>query len=284
VIGGHDVTRLGIVSDELHSNFAAALRDAQLLGLHDLELRQLSGGRVPCVDEAEVRAVEAAVAAGACTIGAISPGLYKYARTPQEARRERERLYPAAATLTKRLHVPALIIFGPAKPRATDLDGPLHSSADPPRWVDEAIGLVSELAARDGIRVLLEPEPISYTDTVAATAAVLQRLDCRQLGLNYDPGNLAWAEGRDPRDGIARLGRWIENVHVKDAPAFLPGRLPAWGVPGEGLIDYVHQFAELRRIDYRGPITLEPHVNGDIALIATCAEAVRALLAKREVV
>ncbi|MBV8642831.1 MAG: sugar phosphate isomerase/epimerase [Candidatus Eremiobacteraeota bacterium] len=273
------MTELGIVSDEIDRDFERALAFARSLGIARFELRLLTSGRVPKVAEEELAAIERHAAAGTCRIGAISPGLYKYARTADDARREREQLYPAAVALARRFGLSTLVAFGPCKPRATDADGPLHASDDPPDWAVDALRILADCAARDGFRILIEPEPLSYTDTAAATAALLRRADRKELGVNYDPGNIAWAESRDPRDGVALLAPWIANVHVKDIAEFARDHLPRWTVPGEGRIDYAHQFAELHRIGYNGPITLEPHVDGDRAVIARCNDAVQAMLA-----
>lgn len=264
---------VGIVSDEIDRDAQRAFAVGSALGIRRYELRFLTSGRVPDVDERELRATLELCARHDATITAISPGIYKYARTLDQARAELRERFPRSAELAHRLGLDTVIVFGPAKPHAGDLDGPSHVSGDPPAWVLEALHELADAAARAGVRVAVEPEPLSYTDTAAATAALLQSACRSEIGVNYDPGNIAWAQGGDPRDGVALLGPYIVNVHVKNLLDTPPDRAPRWSPADRGVIDYVHQFAQLGRMDYRGPISLEPHIDGADATIAACRVA-----------
>jgi sugar phosphate isomerase/epimerase len=267
------MSSLGIVSDEIDRDAAAAFAIGSALGIDRYELRFLRTGRVPDVDAYELHATLEAAARCGASITAVSPGIYKYARTRDLARAELRDRFARSAALAHRLSLAHVIVFGPAKPDAGDFDGPSHASANPPPWVLEALDELADAAKREGVRVAIEPEPLSYTDTTVATALLLAAVDRDELCVNYDPGNLAWAEGTDPIDGVMLLGPKIVNVHVKnllDAPR---DRAPRWSPADKGIIDYRRQFVELDRIGYTGPISLEPHIDGDAATIGACCTA-----------
>jgi sugar phosphate isomerase/epimerase len=66
----------------------------------------------------------------------------------------------------------------------------------------------------------------------------------------------------------------IGNVHVKDQlDAPLGSGSPKWVVPGKGMVDYRAHFAALQRINYVGPISLEPHMDGSLETIQKCKQA-----------
>jgi sugar phosphate isomerase/epimerase len=79
--------------------------------------------------------------------------------------------------------------------------------------------------------------------------------------------------GSDPLHEFQAAAPWIANVHIKDLR--LPG--PRWLPAGEGIIDYRAHFQELRRIQYQGPVSLEPHMDGSADTIRRCKEALERL-------
>jgi sugar phosphate isomerase/epimerase len=269
---------LGIVSDEIDRDPERALAIASALGIAHVEFRFFRSGRVPGVDPSELEHALAACKHHGVRVTGISPGIYKYVRSIEAARDELAARFRPSVELARRLELNSIVVFGPCKPDATDTDGPAHSSADPPDWVLRALHELADAARDCGVRALIEPEPLSYTDTAAATAELLHRVGREELGVNYDPGNIAWSEGGDPRDGVALLAPFIANVHVKnllDAPR---SAAPSWSPADRGIIDYEHQFRELRRIGYKGPISLEPHMQPTPPVIATCARAALRLI------
>jgi sugar phosphate isomerase/epimerase len=67
-------------------------------------------------------------------------------------------------------------------------------------------------------------------------------------------------------------------MHVKDLRPLERGAgHPEWVPAGEGMIDYHAHFAALERIGYRGPVSLEPHMDGSPETIRRCKAAVERL-------
>jgi len=252
-------SKLGIVADEISRDFATAVRIGKELGLMRYEIRNLPSGRAPMCDPQEMLEVERIAAREEVEITALSPGLFKLTDNTAAFAREMSEVYPRAAEWAHRWRLPGLIVFGFHKPGAP------NQVAD---WLAEA----GARAHADGLLLMVEPEPICCADTGLVTADLIRRAGVPSLRINYDPGNVAWQTNRDPIDEFDAVAPLIANVHIKD---FRPG--PTWLPAGEGIIDYRAHFRALQRIDYRGPISLEPHMDGSAETTRACKNAFEGL-------
>ena len=265
--------KLGIVADEIARDFGKAVEVGRALGIERYEVRNLTSGRVPLCDPAELRAVERQ----GVEITAISPGLFKYTESAADFAREMSEVYPRAAELAHRWSLPGLIVFGFHKPGATEANALVDG--EPPSQIVDWMAAADERAGADGLVLMIEPEPICWCDTARRTAVLIERSGAARLRINYDPGNVAWLENRDPLDEFDAAARWIGNVHVKDLRFLDRGPAhPGWVPAGEGMIDYAAHFAALRRIGYTGPVSLEPHMDGNPETIQRCKAAVERLV------
>ena len=266
--------KLGIVADEIDRDFRKAVAVGRALGIERYEVRNLTTGRIPLCDAAELAAVERA----GVEITAISPGLFKYTEAAADFAREMAELYPRAAELAHRWKLPGLIVFGFHKPGATEANP--ETAGDPPAQIVDWLAQAGERAASDRLLLIVEPEPICWCDTATRTAALIVQSGAASLRINYDPGNVAWLRNRDPLDDLAAAAPLIANVHVKDLRPLHRGPAhPEWVPAGEGMIDYRAHFAALRQAGYNGPISLEPHMDGRSETIRRCKMAVESLYA-----
>jgi sugar phosphate isomerase/epimerase len=219
--------------------------------------------------EAELLAHQAGV-----EITALSPGLFKLTEDTAAFRREMDEVYPRAAEWAQRWKLPGLIVFGFHKPGATEATAPEYPSANPPLQVVEWFAEAGECAVRDGLTLMVEPEPVCWCDSGRATAALLELAASPALRINYDPGNVAWLENRDPLDEFPIVAPWIANVHVKDIRPLVRGAgFPEWVPAGEGMIDFAAHFRALRERGYEGPVSLEPHMDCSLEATRRCKEA-----------
>lgn len=265
---------LGIVADEIDRDFARAVRIGMRVGLRRYEIRNLKSGRAPMCDRSELLAVESLARQEGVEITALSPGLFKNVTDAAAFANEMREVYPRAVEWAQRWKLPGLIVFGFRKPGATEENGDLISSDDPPREVLDWLMQAAERAVSDGIQLLIEPEPVCWADTWPATVALVRRAGSSSLRINYDPGNVAWKERRDSTEDFDSLAPLIANVHIKDLkPAALGSGKPEFLPAGEGLIDYQSHCAALQNIHYQGPISLEPHMDGEEATIRRCKDA-----------
>ena len=252
---------LGIVADEIARDFSRAVAVGKLLGIARYEVRNLVSGRIPMVLAEELRELEETVRREEIRITAISPGLFK--NTADEAAFERDmtEIYPRAAELAHRWGLPGLIVFGFRKAEGS-------RTAE---WFARA----GERAAADGLLLMIEPEPVCAVDSARVAAETIRRAGSPALRLNYDPGNVAWLENRDPIGEFDAAAPLIANVHVKDLRPLEHGpEKPEWVAAGEGMIDWRAHFQRLRETGYEGPVSLEPHIMyGGAETIRRCKAA-----------
>ena len=268
--------KLGIVSDEISRDFAAALRVGVPLGLRRYEIRNLAAGRAPmCGEAAMLRSGTHRARGRRGDHGALAGAVQEHRATPRRSGARWTKCIRAPAEWAHRWKLPGLIVFGFHKPGATEATAPEYSSANPPGEVVEWLAEAGERARGDGLTLMIEPEPICWCDSGRATAALIERAGGAGLKINYDPGNVAWLENRDPLDEFAVVAPWIANVHIKDLRPLTRGAgFPEWVPAGEGMIDYAAHFRALREIGYEGPVSLEPHMDFSADATRRCKEAV----------
>lgn len=95
-------------------------------------------------------------------------------------------------------------------------------------------------------------------ETADTLALFLQKLDCPNVGVNFDPANmLLYAKG-DPIAALRTLGPWLQQVHFKDAvQTTVPG---TWGeevVLGTGQVDWPAFLTALEELGYAGDCCIE---------------------------
>lgn len=95
-------------------------------------------------------------------------------------------------------------------------------------------------------------------ETADTLDAFLAQLSRPNVGVNFDPANMILYDKGDPIEALKRLGRWLRQVHIKDARRTLvPG---AWGeevVAGTGQVDWKAFFATLAALGYTGDLCIE---------------------------
>ncbi len=131
---------------------------------------------------------------------------------------------------------------------------------------------VAECFGAHGVELGLE----TGQETAETLDAFLQSLDCPQVGVNFDPANLILYDKGDPVAALRRLGRWLKQVHIKDAcRTRVPG---TWGeekVVGTGEVDWRGFFAVLRELSFDGHLCIEREAGSQrIADIRAAAEFV----------
>lgn len=274
---------LGIVADEISRNFREAVRIGTSLGIRRYEVRFLETGRAPMCDRNELMEVERIQDGEGIEITALSPGLFKYTSRRGDFDREMGDVLPRSIEWALRWQLPALIIFGFHRAGVTEdiADTVLDDNIPPevPQWLRTA----GELAAANELKLLIEAEPICWADTGQSTLRMIRESQSKAIGINYDPANIAWKMRSDPIDELESIVPLIGNVHIKDLIEAPRGSgIPVWAPPGEGMLDYVPHFSVLKKSGYKGPISLEPHLDGNPQTIAACKEAVERIWEQAE--
>jgi sugar phosphate isomerase/epimerase len=130
-----------------------------------------------------------------------------------------------------------------------------HDEADPGfSKMIERLTIVAGLFAAENISLGLE----TGQETAAALATLLKKLDCPNLGVNFDPANMILYDKGDPIAALRVLGPWIQQVHIKDAKRTQVSG--TWGeeVPvGTGDVDWPGFFAKLKELRFTGDFVIE---------------------------
>jgi sugar phosphate isomerase/epimerase len=177
-----------------------------------------------------------------------------------------------ALTLAKELGAPCITTEpgGPVEP------GQSWSAAL--RLFVEMIKPVAAHAEKEGVLLLVEPEPGLLIETVDQFLEFMRHIDSPAVGLNFDIGH-AYCVKDEPAETIPRVAKYIRHFHLEDIAAT---RVHHHLVPGEGAIDFAATLRVIGAMDYRGWITIElyPYIDDPDQAARTALARVREILAK----
>lgn len=134
----------------------------------------------------------------------------------------------------------------------------------------QRLDAVAEVFAAANISVGLE----TGQKTAADLAALLGTLNRPNVGVNFDPANILLYGKGDPILAVRLLGRWIRQVHIKDATRTkVPGTWGAEVIVGTGEVDWPAFFPALKEMSYAGDLVIEREAGGArVADIRTARE------------
>jgi sugar phosphate isomerase/epimerase len=121
------------------------------------------------------------------------------------------------------------------------------------RMFVEELKPVAEHAEREGVLLLVEPEPGLLIERSEQFEEFMRHVDSPAVGLNFDVGHM-YCVGEDPAVVAQRLVRYIRHVHLEDIAAT---RVHQHLVPGTGAIDFEAVLRTLSSIGYSGWLTVE---------------------------
>jgi sugar phosphate isomerase/epimerase len=152
-----------------------------------------------------------------------------------------------ALTLAKELGAPCI---------TTEPGGPVEAggswSAALKLFV-EGLKPVLDHAEKEGVLLLVEPEPGLLIETCDQFLELMQHLDSPAVGMNFDIGH-AYCVGDEPATSIPRVAKHIRHFHLEDIAAT---RVHHHLIPGEGAIDFASTLRAIRAMNYQGWITIE---------------------------
>ncbi|MBM3877515.1 MAG: sugar phosphate isomerase/epimerase [Verrucomicrobia bacterium] len=130
-----------------------------------------------------------------------------------------------------------------------------HEESDPDysKLLDR-ISRIAELFGEQGIALGFE----TGQETAETLRAFLEKLDCANVGVNFDPANMILYEKGDPIAALRVLAPFLRSCHLKDATATkVPG---TWGdevVVGTGQVDWRAFFRTLDEVKFKGHLSIE---------------------------
>ena len=110
-----------------------------------------------------------------------------------------------------------------------------------------------------GVKILVEPEPNLLIERTGEFLPFIREIQSPMVGINFDIGHFFCA-GEDPAAAFETLFQWVGHVHIEDIGA---DRVHNHLLAGLGAIDFPSVFNAMKRLGYRGDISLElyPYVD-----------------------
>jgi sugar phosphate isomerase/epimerase len=142
----------------------------------------------------------------------------------------------------------------------------------------EGIKPVAEHAEKEGVLLLVEPEPGLLIETADQFLEFMKHIDSPAVGMNFDIGH-AYCVRDDPATTIPRVAKYIRHFHLEDIAAT---RVHHHLIPGEGAIDFAAALRAIRDMKYQGWVTIElyPYVENPDEAATLALRRIKDILAK----
>jgi sugar phosphate isomerase/epimerase len=158
-----------------------------------------------------------------------------------------------ALTLCKELGAPHI---------TTEPGGPIAPGQTRGEAIDlfvEVLKPLAEHAEKEGVLLLIEPEPGLLLETTDEYLEVFERVGSPAIGLNFDVGH-AYCMSEDLPVQIRKMAPHTKHYHVEDIAAT---RVHHHMVPGTGVIDFAEVFEAIKGTGYDGWVTVELYTSID---------------------
>lgn len=150
-------------------------------------------------------------------------------------------------TLAKELSAPCI---------TTEPGGPVEAGAS---WnaglklFVEMLKPVIEHAEKEGVLLLIEPEPGLLIETADQFLEFMGHIKSPMVGCNFDIGH-SYCVGDDPASTIPKLAKYIKHFHLED---IANTRVHHHLIPGDGAIDFKAAIEAIKAIGYKEWVTIE---------------------------
>jgi sugar phosphate isomerase/epimerase len=176
-----------------------------------------------------------------------------------------------ALTLARELGAPCI---------TTEPGGPVPEGEPHWRYLKLFVEMLKPVVAhaeKEGVLLLIEPEPGLLVETAEQFEELMQHFDSPAVGLNFDIGHF-YCVGDDPAATVPRLAKYIRHFHLEDIAAT---RVHHHLVPGEGAIDFAATLRAIKAMNYTGWITIElyPYVDDPDPAARTALQRVKEIMA-----
>ncbi|NDH04588.1 sugar phosphate isomerase/epimerase [bacterium] len=117
----------------------------------------------------------------------------------------------------------------------------------------EMLKPVIEHAEKEGVLLLIEPEPGLLIETADQFLEFMGHIKSPMVGCNFDIGH-SYCVGDDPASTIPRLAKFIKHFHLED---IANTRVHHHLIPGDGAIDFKAAIQAIKAIGYKEWVTIE---------------------------
>ena len=174
-------------------------------------------------------------------------------------------------TMAKELGAPCI---------TTEPGGPVESGAS---WnaglklFVEMLKPVIEHAEKEGVLLLIEPEPGLLIETADQFLEFMGYIKSPMVGCNFDIGH-SYCVGDDPASTIPKLAKYIKHYHLED---IANTRVHHHLIPGDGAIDFKAAIEAIKATGYKEWVTIElyPYVEDPDQAAKLARERIAPLLA-----
>ena len=141
----------------------------------------------------------------------------------------------------------------------------------------EMLKPVIEHAEKEGVLLLIEPEPGLLIETADQFLEFMGHIKSPMVGCNFDIGH-SYCVGDDPASTIPRLAKYIKHFHLEDIAST---RVHHHLIPGDGAIDFKAAIEAIKAIGYEEWVTIElyPYVEDPDQAAKLARERIAPLLA-----
>ena len=114
-------------------------------------------------------------------------------------------------------------------------------------------------------------------ETPVTLLRTIERIGMNNIGINLDTANVILYGKANPVDALDVFGRYVKDLHVKDGTYPTTGDDLGHETPlGEGKVDFKAVITKLKKLGYKGPLTIERECSGE-RQIADIKKAVKML-------
>lgn len=117
----------------------------------------------------------------------------------------------------------------------------------------EMLKPVIEHAEKEGVLLLIEPEPGLLIETADQFLEFMGHIKSPMVGCNFDIGH-SYCVGDDPASTIPKLAKYIKHFHLEDIAST---RVHHHLIPGDGAIDFKAAIEAIKAIGYKEWVTIE---------------------------
>ena len=268
--------RCGVCTDEVSRELEEALSSARSWGMGEVEIQEFWGRPPTEASEADLDRARGLLGEHGLTVSAIGSQFLKPVMLgrvrPGQVGRDRAfvedlAVLRAEIRVARALGAPIVRTYAF---RRDDMVGLGNPSPRLPRGgplpdemlekVAEGLRIAAGIAADEGLILGLENVRSCWANSGHNTGRIIRAAGHPALQAIWDPGNDDVSGGQPYPEGYEAVRGQICHVHVKDARVVDPATgLIEWRAVGQGEVDWVAQFAALRRDGYSGGLSLETH-------------------------
>jgi L-ribulose-5-phosphate 3-epimerase len=213
--------------------------------------RELAGRLRQALDKYQIEATSVVVGGPGRHVWNFYEGPLTIGLVPRDTRDARVAHMKAASDFAKECGIPAVQThcgFIPENP-----NDPVYN---------ETVAAIRDVAAyckRNGQSLRYE----TGQETPITLLRTIQDVGLDNQGVNFDVANLILYGKANPVDAIEILGPYVQGIHAKDGlwptnPKELGKEVPI----GQGKVDFLSIINRLKKLDYRGAITIEREISG----------------------